>query len=30
MMSLFKRLSTTLFSRIDQVVGEIENHDAVI
>ncbi len=30
MMSLFKRLSTTLFARIDQVVGEIENHDAVI
>jgi len=30
MMSLFKRLSTTLFSRIDQVVGEIENHEAVV
>lgn len=29
-MSLFKRLSATLFSRIDQVVGEIENHDAVV
>lgn len=29
-MSLFKRLSATLVSRIDQVVGEIENHDAVI
>jgi len=29
-MSIFKRLSTTLVSRIDQVVGEIENHDAVI
>ncbi len=29
-MSLIKRLSTTLFSRIDQVVGEIENHDALI
>jgi len=29
-MSLFKRLSTTFVSRIDQVVGEIENHDAVI
>jgi len=29
-MSLFKRLSTTVFSRIDQVVSEIENHDAVI
>ena len=29
-MSLFKRLSTTLYSRIDQMVGEIENHDALI
>lgn len=29
-MSLFKRLSTTFVARIDQVVGEIENHDAVI
>lgn len=29
-MSIFKRLSTTLFSRIDHVVGEIEDHDAVI
>jgi len=29
-MSIFKRLSATLVSRIDQVVGEIENHDAVI
>lgn len=29
-MSLFKRLSATLFSRIDQVVGEIEDHDAVV
>ena len=29
-MSILKRLSTTLFSRIDRVVGEIENHDAVI
>lgn len=29
-MSIIKRLSTTLFSRIDQVVGEIENHDALI
>lgn len=29
-MSLFKRLSATLVSRIDKVVGEIENHDAVI
>jgi phage shock protein A len=29
-MSLFRRISATLVSRIDQVVGEIENHDAVI
>lgn len=29
-MSLFKRLSTTLISRFDQVVTEIENHDAII
>lgn len=29
-MSIFKRLSTTLFSRIDEVVSEIENHDAVV
>jgi phage shock protein A len=29
-MSLLKRLSTTLISRIDRVVTEIENHDAVI
>ena len=29
-MSLFKRLSATFVSRIDQVVGEIENHEAVI
>jgi phage shock protein A len=29
-MSLFKRLSATLVYRIDQAVGEIENHDAVI
>ncbi len=29
-MSIFKRLSATLVSRLDQVVGEIENHDAVI
>ncbi len=28
-MSIIKRLSTTLFSRLDQVVGEIENHDAL-
>ena len=29
-MSILKRLSTTLISRIDQVVTDIENHDAVI
>lgn len=29
-MSILKRLSTTLVSRIDHVVGEIENHEAVI
>ena len=29
-MSIMKRLSATLFSRIDRAVGEIENHDAVI
>jgi phage shock protein A len=29
-MSIFKRLSATLVSRIDHVVGEIENHEAVI
>lgn len=29
-MSILKRLSTTLISRIDRVVTEIENHDAVI
>jgi len=29
-MSIFKRLSATLVSQIDQVVGEIENHDAVV
>ena len=29
-MSILKRLSTTLISRIDRVVAEIENHDAVI
>lgn len=28
-MSIIKRLSTTLFSHIDQVVGGIENHDAL-
>jgi phage shock protein A len=29
-MSVIKRLTTTLFSRVDQMVSEIENHDAVI
>lgn len=29
-MSIFKRLSATLVASIDQAVGEIENHDAVI
>lgn len=29
-MSIFKRLSATLFSRVDSVVSEIENHDAII
>ena len=29
-MSIFKRLSATLVSRIDHVVGEIENHEAVV
>lgn len=29
-MSIIKRLSTTLFSQIDSIVGEIENHDALI
>jgi len=29
-MSLFKRITHTLSSRLDQVVSEIENHDAVI
>jgi phage shock protein A len=29
-MSIFKRLSATFVSSIDQVVGEIENHDAVV
>jgi len=28
-MSILKRLSATFVSQIDQVVGEIENHDAV-
>lgn len=29
-MSIFKRLSTTFVSHMDRVVGEIENHDAVV
>ena len=29
-MSLFKRLSATIFSRVDEAVSQIENHDAVI
>jgi phage shock protein A len=29
-MSIFKRVYTTVFSSIDQMVGEIENHDALI
>jgi len=29
-MSILKRLSATLVSQIDSVVGEIENHDAVV
>jgi len=29
-MSFVKRITTTLFSRIDHVVGELENHDALI
>ena len=29
-MTLFKRISATFMSRIDHVVGEIENHDAVV
>lgn len=29
-MTMLKRLSTTLFARVDQFVGAIENHDAVI
>lgn len=29
-MSLLKRLSITLFSRLDDVVADIENHDAII
>ncbi len=29
-MSLFRRLSATIASRVDQLVGEIEDHDAVV
>ncbi len=29
-MSLIKRATTTLFAKIDQVIGDIENHDALI
>lgn len=29
-MSIFKRLSTTITAHIDQMVGEIENHDALV
>lgn len=29
-MSIFKRLTATLSAQVDQLVGEIENHDAVI
>lgn len=29
-MSLIKRISTSLYAKIDRVVGEIENHDALI
>jgi phage shock protein A len=29
-MSIVKRITTTLLSRIDHVVGELENHDALI
>ena len=29
-MSIFKRLSATVVSNLDRVVGEIENNDAVI
>lgn len=29
-MSIFKRLSATMFSQVDKVVSEIENHDAII
>jgi phage shock protein A len=29
-MSIFKRLSATVFSQVDKVVSEIENHDAIV
>ncbi len=29
-MSFMKRISTTLFAQVDQLVGEMENHDALI
>lgn len=29
-MRLFKRISTTFLSRVDQVVGDLENHEAVV
>lgn len=29
-MSLFKRLSATFVSRVDRMVGEIENHEAIV
>ncbi len=29
-MSFIKRLSTSVFARVDELVGEIENHDALI
>jgi len=29
-MSIFKRLSTTIAAQLDQVVGEIENHEAIV
>jgi phage shock protein A len=29
-MSIFKRTFTSLYASIDQMVGEIENHDALI
>ncbi|MCP3908449.1 MAG: hypothetical protein GY712_10590, partial [Oceanicoccus sp.] len=29
-MSTLKRLSATLFTRIDHMVSQVENHDAVI